>query len=591
MQRCPHAECAVWNGWKNVSTQAGRPGEQLMNEKLGIICYLASPNLNRAGSFFANIRNFPPKHELIVYSDYNYSKEWPMVYKLNGTVEVARSEKNRMAVNNLVFFAGLRIAANKRFTHVMILEHDARVNVAGWDDIIWQEFLSKNPDAIAGGTMVVFNPSSFNRKAAESFESLISSSSGKRLVPLAVCGTSHLAEQRPSSVFPNGALAIYRMDWLLKTFPEVLGTPQQYIELAKSARTWDYEIGLRLWNDFKESAYEKVVSLESIYSGYGNILCSEEERKQWLTDGKIVGVHQIKSDWPGPEKTNEIRFGSFGSKELMGNWDFKSSKPKVSLFIVTYAKDFPYLEYCLRSIKKFATGFCGVTILVPTKDVPALRLLLKQTAMEGVNVKHGYEWKDKGMLWHMAQVCRADEWCPNADYIAHWDADCIFTAPVTPETFFKDGKPLLRYEPFESLAKRHPGIWNWKIAAENALPFNVADEFMRGHPEVYAPDTYKKTRQLIEEKHKVSFNEYVRSCKNAYPQTFAEHPTLGAVAATCFSDSYSLSDCSRQSNPDKSSYPVVQFWSHSPPDKEQDIWIEGVKRTIIPAQYAEAILK
>jgi hypothetical protein len=91
------------------------------------------------------------------------------------------------------------------------------------------------------------------------------------------------------------------MDWLLKTFPEALGTPQQYIELAQTIKVWDYEIGLRLWAEFKEETYHQVVNLESIYSGYGNNICSEEERIQWLEEKMVVGIHQIKSNWPGPE--------------------------------------------------------------------------------------------------------------------------------------------------------------------------------------------------------------------------------------------------------------------------------------------------
>jgi len=30
---------------------------------------------------------------------------------------------------------------------------------------------------------------------------------------------------------------------------------------------------------------------------------------------------------------------------------------KTEILIVTYARDFPYLEYCLKSISKFARGF------------------------------------------------------------------------------------------------------------------------------------------------------------------------------------------------------------------------------------------
>lgn len=269
--------------------------------KLGIICCVGSPRLAKPDSFFVNLENFPAKNELIIYSEHNWSKQWPGLYKLNASVEVAKTAKNRMAVHNIVFLAGLRIAANKRFTHVMILEQDCRVNVAGWDNIVWREFLSKNADAISGGTLVVFNPHSYNRQAADNFETLLTSSRANRLLPMPVFGTAAPAQHRDSCVFPVGAFSIHRLDWLLKTFPEALGTPRQYIELAQSIKVWDYEIGTRLWNEFKEEAYHKVVNLESIYSGYGNIMCSEEERKRWLQEKMVVGIHQIKSEWPGPE--------------------------------------------------------------------------------------------------------------------------------------------------------------------------------------------------------------------------------------------------------------------------------------------------
>ena len=550
-----------------------------MKNSLGVIAYVPPPHIGHPLAFFQNLRNFPPLHPLVIYSDHDYSKDWPDCIKIAASPEIARVDTNKMACNNLVFFVGLRIAASKGFTHVMPLEPDCRVNVKHWDDIIWQEFLFKNPNAIAGGSMAIFNPCSYNRQAAEQFEKFVTDTRLSRLVPLSITGSSNLAEKRDSCVFPNGAFAIYRMDWLLKTYPAITGKPEQYIELSKTEKTWDYSIGIKLWNEFKESVYDKVVNLGKIYSGYGNIMSDEAERRGWLIDGKIVGVHQIKSEWPGPVPSEVT---SVPEQKVSG---------KVEIFIVTYAKDFPYLRHCLRSIKKFATGFSGVTILVPTPHVKELRALIAEVGIGYTTVKSGYEWAHKGMLWHLAQECRADEWCPHADYIAHFDADCIFTKPVTPETFFKDGKPLLRYEPFATIGLRHPGVMAWKTAAENALPFPVANEFMRGLPHVYAKSLYAKTRELVEQKTKTPFNEYVKSGRNEYPQTFCEYVTLGAVAYETSQSDYSLSDLSKLPNPDRSPYPVQQFWGHSAPDQPQEIWVDGIKRNIVPIQMIEEVLK
>ncbi len=550
--------------------------------KLGIIVYLPPPHIGHPLAFLQNLKNFPPANGVIVYSDHDYSKEWPGAVRLGGSPEVAKTPKNAMGVNNLVFYVGLRIAIQQQgWTHVMILEPDCRVNTAGFDEILFQDFLAKNRYAIAGGSVAIFNPCSYNRTAAERFERFVCETRGTRPVPLSITGSSNLAEHRDSCVFPNGAFAIYRLDWLMKKYPAITGNANEYITLAQTKVTWDYQVGIDIWNEFKEQSYDKVVSFDKIYSGYKDVMSSEDERKQWLTSGKIIGVHQIKSDWTGPEPKPVADL----VPEMVG------PQKKMEIFIVTYGKDFPYLRHCLRSIKKFASGFSGVTILVPWGDAKELRKMIGEIDITFITVKAGHEWVKKGFLWHMAQICRADHWIKDVDYVAHLDPDCIFTKPVTPQTFYQNNRPVLRYEPFESLAQRHPGTWNWKVACDNALPFTCADEGMRGHPEVYHLALYKRTRELIEEKTGMGFDSYIKSTRNEYPQTFAEFPTLSAVALEKFRSEYVPIDLSKTASPDRSPWPVIQFWSHRLPNEEQEIWIDGVQRLVVPIEKIEEILK
>jgi len=393
------------------------------------------------------------------------------------------------------------------------------------------------------------------------------------------------------------------MDWLLKTFPEALD--QRYIETAQKIRTFDYEIGIRLWGDFKEKVYEKVVQLNSMWSAYGNILSTENERRDLLTEGKVVAVHQIKSNWVPPVPATpdlmpiiQVETGVPPDGKIADNQEkpidalqsVSTKYPKVELFIVTYAKDFQYLKLCLKSIALFCKGFSGLTILVPNEDFPEARSLVdKLLPSQFVKVRSGREWKNKGMLWHMAQKCRADEWCDGADFVAHIDSDCVFYKPVTPSTFFRNEKPLLYYEPFTSLAQRNSNIWNWKINIENCLPFSCPDEGMRQHPNCYAMSTYKLTREMVEQKTGIKFDAFVRSCKNEYPQTFCEFPTLSAVALHSQRDLYEPEDRSRQSNPEKSAYPVFQMWSHGPIDKEQSTWFEGKEVRILPKEFVKQL--
>lgn len=258
---------------------------------------------------------------------------------------------------------------------------------------------------------------------------------------------------------------------------------------------------------------------------------------------------------------------------------------KTSIFIVTYAPDYDYLIYCLRSIEKYCRNFHEVAILVPNEDLNELKEMVASIpGSSGIPFRclGGYEWPEKGMCWHMCQIARADEWCPDADFIVHTDPDCVFTAPVTPETFIINGKPILQYESFESIGARHPGVNIWQNVTQNCLPFEVKYETMRQHGFTGRRDLYPKTRALVETKTGVRFDDYVKGCDNAYPQSWCEFVTLGNVIMKHFSYDYTLVNRALQTNPDLGLYPIFQGWSHNPPDVETDLWYQGLQRKIVP---------
>jgi hypothetical protein len=268
----------------------------------------------------------------------------------------------------------------------------------------------------------------------------------------------------------------------------------------------------------------------------------------------------------------------------------------IDILIVTFQRDFEYLKHCLRSIGKFATGFSTLQVLVPNRDLPGLKDTLNALPENGnrpfrdFSILGGDEWPDKGMTWHMAQIMHSDEWCPTADFVIHVDSDCIFTAPVTPATFIKNGKPILQYERFESIGQRHPGVVEWQKVTQNCLPFDIHFETMRQHGETYSRATYAEARKLMQQKTGQSVDDYIRSGRNAFPQEFCEFVTLGNVAIHCFPDKYHLVDNALKENPDKGDFPIGQFWSHGAIDLPQDIWWEGVQRKIVPITKIKSIL-
>ena len=257
------------------------------------------------------------------------------------------------------------------------------------------------------------------------------------------------------------------------------------------------------------------------------------------------------------------------------------------IFICTFRRDFEYLKWCLRSIAKFATEFSGVTIVVPGQDYAELNRtidsLYTPPTRSRLGLLHirpmcgGAEWTDQGFLWHMWCIMQADQFVPaRSTHIAHLDPDCVFTEPVTPERFCLQGKPVLRYEPYTTKIAKEPNIQHWYEAVNRALPFWAEYETMCGHPELYHMGLYKVARTLIEQQVGQPLDVYMKQCKNSYPQTFAEFPTLGAVALQCFPKMYYRHQMgSHPRMEDLENWPVFQAWSHNPPDVATNLWWRG----------------
>lgn len=206
--------------------------------------------------------------------------------------------------------------------------------------------------------------------------------------------------------------------------------------------------------------------------------------------------------------------------------------PKTSILMVTYAKDFEFARYAFYSTTKFATGFHEKIVVVPDRDV---QLFLPEARKHGFEVVGFAERSGAGMLHHMVKILEADELC-SGDYILHMDADCLFTKPTTPDVYFRDGKVELwreAYEDFKDYAVRY----SWKKCVRDAIGIDPVWETMCRHPNVHYRGVYAYTRTLIQTMHG-DWREYILRCRNEFPQTFAEYPTLGTVALECYAERY-----------------------------------------------------
>ncbi len=262
--------------------------------------------------------------------------------------------------------------------------------------------------------------------------------------------------------------------------------------------------------------------------------------------------------------------------------------PTTALLIVTYRKDFPYLEWCLKSIAKFCTGFMELKLLVPHEDATRAREMLTESQFPFCTEVVSYEEQpDKGMLLHMVKIMQAHHFT-KAQYIAHLDADCLITEPLDAADLFVDGKAILRFEEFKEIIKRHDAMERWRVAVGECLPFSPKFETMRAHPGVFHRDTYELCRELIEKKTNTSMASFILRGPNAFPQEFCEFNTLGNVAMEKQRHLYhpvmQTDDCPTPDNK------LQQFWGHGSIKESQHIWVKGKQAHVVPIEFINSVM-
>ena len=240
---------------------------------------------------------------------------------------------------------------------------------------------------------------------------------------------------------------------------------------------------------------------------------------------------------------------------------------KTAIFIRSYKPDAPWLEYCLRSIRKFATGFQYVMVVIPQTDMPVFEPLAARYRCK----LHPYRLHPrKPMLSSEVELCHADEICPDVDAVCTLDSDCVFIAPVSPADYLVGGKPILIAQSFEYLASvKNAGVI-WRDMATRALGWEPTHETML-HPTIYLRGLFAPFRAAVSKHTGRPFDQYVLSCREQWPQTFAELTSLGAYAYRFFPEQYYFADVKTENinATADSGLPITanklrQFWSHEP---------------------------
>lgn len=575
-----------------------------------IIGYVPPPTYGHPLSFIKNLKNFKPTMPMMLYSDHDYDIKG--MIKLPGSPELQQGgapihtgpigfmphhQRNKWATNNRIFFTGLRIAVRQGLEWMIYIESDCRVGPTRykdttWDAVMFKEFFSRREKEVIGGTMVCWSPCNSGQELMRRWSQLIADNNKRKNFPIPTYSAGGSAEKRDPCFLVNGALGIYNIGFLQDLFGMEL---EASTKLAVESTAWDFEIGKRMWTKYQMKVFDQIMHMNSIFSGFGEVQSTEAERMSLLQSGRVAAVHQIKSDWEGPnpetvpgqiewqKRKENLEKNSSVEEVLRETAEMepapKTSYPKTRILIVSYKKDALWCAYALRSIRKYATGFMGVTVVVPTQDKPMFEEMCQ---MYGADLHPFNEESGHGHAHHQVMKCSADILCPDADYILHTDSDCLFTESFTPFDYIIDGKPVLWVERFSPDMPEAKGRMLWKEVTEKALGEAVEFETMLRHPAVHHKWIYLLTRNRIananqREGKRPSFEEYVLSQNNWWtekdgqpvPPGFGEFNALGNVALKYFSDQYVIQDFTGIDRPPGK---LKQYWSRMPdlPIKEME---------------------
>jgi hypothetical protein len=227
------------------------------------------------------------------------------------------------------------------------------------------------------------------------------------------------------------------------------------------------------------------------------------------------------------------------------------------IFIKSYAKDFPWLKNCLRSISERCSGFRRTIILVPMLDLPAISTWgLTREVIVGVSEPAG-----KGYDIQQCYKMEADKYT-DAELIMFFDSDLYAVKDINPKILNVDGKPTIYMTKWEKLTDKEEkkGATMWREVMEHIMKQSIPCEFMRRHPFVYPRWLLKSFRDYIEREFKFSIWEYFVGGKCKYP--LSEFNLLGAFAWVFYKSKFNFVDTDSLTMPDPL---VYQFWSHGGP--------------------------
>lgn len=185
------------------------------------------------------------------------------------------------------------------------------------------------------------------------------------------------------------------------------------------------------------------------------------------------------------------------------------------IFIRTYKGDIEWLQYCLRSLKKFGSGFDRIRIVAPIYQLETF----KAAGFSDVETCPVYH---DDYLGQQITKLYADTYTGTDCTVTYVDSDCFFTRPFHVDDLLDSiGRPVFLMTPYSKIGNDVP----WRPITESALKCEVEFEFMRRLPITVRAVDIKDFRDWFRQVHGKSVETYVSQQPH---RSFSEFNVLGA---------------------------------------------------------------
>jgi hypothetical protein len=154
------------------------------------------------------------------------------------------------------------------------------------------------------------------------------------------------------------------------------------------------------------------------------------------------------------------------------------------IFIKTYKNDFPWLDYLLRSLDKYAKDFSGITIVCDSDKGYIPEYILKRVTNISLKVVYLTPPTTKpismkmrlGYMWQQWIKLNWWNYC-SEKYCVQIDSDCIFKKQFSPKDLQNsNGEWYWHYRPWSSMPQNF-----WKESTEKILGIKTINQGMLGH--------------------------------------------------------------------------------------------------------------